>query len=218
MRGTCFVASIAMQQKCTGDATPRFGTSFDRREFGDRREPGHDLDFFTRTSRFLHEDATTGEGFAHDSVVVRGHLVINGERGFSYQMPYDGAREESGRVSRPNVRSGSERSTCTGVTLGTSSIRAATNAESRYPRFEISWGLGGRDSNPDTVVQRARIAVRFVLLRFGSFLRSRALSASVRADALPHSVSLRVSPLLKPSRLACPRSADDIRRDCVSRH
>jgi len=50
----------------------------------------------------------------------------------------NGAREESGRVSRPSVRSGSERSTCTGMTHVTSSLRASTNAEYRYPRFEIS--------------------------------------------------------------------------------
>jgi integrase len=50
-----------------------------------------------------------------------------------------GAREESGRVSRPSVRSGSERSTCTGMTHVTSSLRASTNAEYRSPRFEIAW-------------------------------------------------------------------------------
>ena len=51
----------------------------------------------------------------------------------------NGAKEESGRVSRPNVRSGSERSTCTGMTHVTSSLRASTSAEYRSPRFEISW-------------------------------------------------------------------------------
>ena len=66
----------------------------------------------------------------------------------------NGAREESGRVSRPNVRSGSERSTCTGMTLGTSSLRASTNAEYRYPRFEISWDTPRSLRRSDTTITR----------------------------------------------------------------
>ena len=66
---------------------------------------------------------------------VEVHWIELGRGPASDRRRDDDARERGDERDR-----GSERSTCTGMTHVTSSLRASTNAEYRYPRFEISWG------------------------------------------------------------------------------